>query len=497
MVAKILVSSPNEVVRDSGYPQDNDIFILGTSNFFKNFTDGVIKANLESGSLDKANESFAGTIHSLSNSGNCGVVIISFLKKQVLNINEFGQKPSEKPFLKITEPKIRLSGILNSFLNKFQRKVYVRREEIDLGGERNKKTVLSVGIILLALLFISIGFGIKQKNEKELKSSYAEKLNQATHNFEESQTLLALDPVRARHLFVESRDVVNELTSKGIKDNTLTELQTKINENEGSILGQYRVKPDLYLDLTLLSNSFKADRLTSSNEDLAVLDFAGRKIVEITIESKKSKVVAGPDQIKDALDLALYSGRIFILSADGVYEVGDKADKLITKDWGDTSFIYAYAGNIYMLDKSNNNIYRFPGIGTSFAKKQVWLASGSEYDFSNFISWTVDGSIWIAEKNAQLYKYNQGVKQGFEITGVSPEVLGIDSIYTNEELEFLYILDRGNSRIVVLNKNGEFKAQYLDDTLGKAKSISVSEKEKKMIFLTDDSKLYSIEIKHI
>ncbi|HJX45752.1 MAG TPA: hypothetical protein VJ399_01110 [Patescibacteria group bacterium] len=498
MVAKILLSSKDNVVSASGYPQEMDVFLLGTSSFFKAFTDGIIRANLEGGSLEKADESFAGTIHSLPNSGDCAVVIISFTRNIGMPVLGVDNKDTSKAiFSKITSLKPRITYVLKNFRFKFPKNVYVKREEWETGRENNRKTVFSVGLILLVLLFVSISFGIKQKKDREFKSSYIEKLNEATHNFEESQKLITLDPARARELLVESRNVVNDLISKGIKDENLTNLKTKVDENEGSILGEYKVKPDLYLDLTLLSNSFKADKMVSSSENIAVLDLNAKKVVEITIESKKSKVVAGPDMIKDVKDLAIYSDRIFILTSDGVYEISDKANRIISKDWGENIFIYAYAGNIYMLDLSSNLIYRFPGVGTTFGNKNNWLGVGEDYDFSNFNSWTIDGSIWIAKKNAQILRFIQGVRESFEIKGVSPSINSIQSIYTNEELKYIYILDNDNSRIVVVEKEGEFKAQYLDSILKNAKVVIASEKEKKIIFLTDESKLYSIEIKHL
>ncbi|OGM09765.1 hypothetical protein A2W13_01125 [Candidatus Woesebacteria bacterium RBG_16_36_11] len=498
MVAKILISKGDEVVSASGYPQEKDIFLLGTSSFFKVFTDGIIKANLEGGSLEKANESFAGTIHSLPDSGNCAVVIISFTKSVTLPVLETEERISNQiSSTKFTSLKPQIVDALNKFRNRFSKNVYVKREEFDTGREHNRKTVFSVGIILLILLFVSIGFGIKQKKDKDLKASYIEKLNQASHNFEESQKLITLDPIRSRELFADTRSIVNELISKGIKDENLVSLKAKIAESEGSILGEYKITPQLYLDLALLSNSFKGDKMVSSSEDLAVLDINARKVVEIVIESKKSKVVLGPDMIKDVKDLAIYSNRVFVLSSDGVYEVGDKANKIISNDWGENVLIYAYAANIYMLDITNNKIYRFSGAGTTFGSKQNWLGLGENYDFADFKSWTIDGSIWIASNNAQIKRFVQGVRDSFEIKGLSPSINAINAIYTNEELEYLYILDSENSRVVAIDKEGEFKAQYSDPMLKNAKTIITSEKEKKIIFLTDDSKLYSIEMKHL
>ena len=56
------------------------------------------------------------------------------------------------------------------------------------------------------------------------------------------------------------------------------------------------------------------------------------------------------------------------------------------------------------------------------------------------------------------------------------------------------MLDSGNSRIVVLDKKGVYKAQYQGDKLGLIDDLVVDEGGKK-IYLLDQSKIYSIELK--
>lgn len=46
---------------------------------------------------------------------------------------------------------------------------------------------------------------------------------------------------------------------------------------------------------------------------------------------------------------------------------------------------------------------------------------------------------------------------------------------------------------MVLDKNGDYQAQYVSEKIGEAIDLVVSEKEKQIILLTGD-KLYSIEL---
>ena len=52
------------------------------------------------------------------------------------------------------------------------------------------------------------------------------------------------------------------------------------------------------------------------------------------------------------------------------------------------------------------------------------------------------------------------------------------------------------TRVVVLGKDGNYKAEYLSDKIGEATDLAVSEKEGKIILLAG-AKIYSLTIKHI
>jgi hypothetical protein len=82
----------------------------------------------------------------------------------------------------------------------------------------------------------------------------------------------------------------------------------------------------------------------------------------------------------------------------------------------------------------------------------------------------------------------------FSLSGIFPGLVNPGAIYTNEELEYLYILDPDNKRVVVVGKDGEYKAQYIADGIGEARNLVVSEEEKKIILLTGE-RLLSIEMR--
>ena len=514
MLADILVSdtstSPSDkpkAIAASGHPQDGDILILGTSEFFNITGQNELKEVLLKGSLSSSFESIASLIHSKKDSSRAGAVAVRFEKKRTETIDiekkqieeEKGVRKKEETTKSIPSTSLlgRLSLASKGLAQRLpSRRIYVRKSEESIQDAKARKTTLTVGIILVVLLIVSIGFGIAQKQQKDKRAVYESRLEQASHEFEESLGLVSINSSRARELFVSSRKLVDEMVTQGIEDPQLTELKKKVDESEGLILGEYVVVPELFVDLSLLSDGFNGGDMASSLERVFVLDPETKRVVGVFMDTKKSKVIAGPTRVGEAEKIAAYADRAFVTRGSGIYQVDEAADYSIEKDWSSESLIYAYAGNIYVLDKNDSKVYRYPGVDGGFANRQDWLAPGIDIGLNNVISWTIDGSVWLFFDNGKITKLTSGAPSKFDASGVFPELTSASVIYTNEELENVYMLDRQSGRIVVTDKEGEYKAQYLSDQFNQVKDFAISEKEKRAVLLVGD-KLLFINLDHL
>lgn len=500
VLAPILSGEKDKATSASGHPHSEDVLVLATSSFFEAFSDGVVKGALAGKDPSSAVESLAPTVHSTEQNGSLGLVFVKFeepqkgasIEKVASDKNE-GLDTTPAPSTTAGDGR-KLGGLLAQLKSKLpSRKVYVGGTD-EVSAKR--KVPASVGIILVVLLLVSIGFGINKKKEADFRQSYESELQQAEHDLEESLSLYTLDPKRSRELFLQSKEKVEILTQKEVEDQRLEELRAKIIENEGRVLGEYTENLELFVNLSLLSDGFNGDALAGDNENLIVLDSEGRRIIETDIETKRSRVVAGPDQINEVEDTALYADSIYIINRDGAYVVGEEKDKLIDAGWEGEVLSYAYAGNFYVLEKRASTVWRYPAIEGGFASGQNWFASGVSPNLSGVADWTIDGSIWMLTGNGKILKFSLGNPENFSLSGV-PGSTGFSAIYTNEELEHLYLLDNDNARVVVVDKeDGLYKAQYESESLMGAKDLVVSENEGKIIVLTGD-KLQVLQIRHL
>lgn len=355
-----------------------------------------------------------------------------------------------------------------------------------------RKTTLTVGVVLLILLLISVVFGVKQKRVKEFNKQSEILLTQALTNYDDSISSLSLDKEKSREFFTTAKEIAEKLNSDGYKNEKLTKLLEDIRSQEGELLGEIKATVSEFLDLTLQTSGFNGDELASSGEDIFVIDKTNKNIIKVGIKTKSAQITAGSSEVDGTSQIGSYEERLFLFKDDGIYEVDNSSKKVLEKDWED-SLMYLYAGNIYLIDKTNNTILRYAGIQGGFTEKSDWLAPGIEADFSKVKDVTIDGAIWLLSSSGKVSKFTLGSPQSIQLKGLIGQLDNPTAIYTNENNKMVYILEKDKGRVVVIEKNGDFKVQYTSDDIKNAKDLVVSEEEGKIILLTG-SKLIYIEL---
>jgi len=522
MLADILESSGSpRAISASGYPNDGDIFLLATKSFFDSLPAGIIRAALQGSDPASSIEALAPHIHSRENTGSVGAIVLGFRKSTepsfVPKIQDERPEEAEAVSAELEtetqvpesqaappEAKSKVLGIMTKGLSAISRaigkvlpekRIYLKGEAEQFeGGTQGRRVAISVGAILVVLLLVSIGFGIRQKSLKDTRLRYESRLTQAQHEFEESLKLASINQERARELFLSARSLVSDIEAEGFKDQEIDKLKADLSQNEGKVLGEYRGDPELFVDLSILTSGFVGDDLAASEEVVYVLNRGGKRVVSVALDTKKSEIVAGPDEIDEADTIAAYSGRVFTVSSSGIAEVGQ--GEVIDKDWDGGAMAYIYAGNIYLLDKAGETIWRYAGTEGGFGSKQKWNTNPIEANLENVVGITIDGAIWMGFGSGEVHKYSLGNRISFETSGINPPLTFLNAVFTNEELSNLYILDRQTGRVVAVDKEGNYKAQYINDQIKQATDLAVSEKFKKIILLVGD-KLLSLEVKHL
>jgi len=143
----------------------------------------------------------------------------------------------------------------------------------------------------------------------------------------------------------------------------------------------------------------------------------------------------------------------------------------------------SFKGLLYVLDAKGNQIYKYTNAKDNWGNPVSWLKAGT-YDFSNAVSLTVDGSIYILKSSGEVIKLANGKAADFSLKTIEPAFNSPTRIKTTETSKYLYILDPANKRLVVIAKtDGNLTAQYHADSFTDLKDFIVNESAKQIYFL--------------
>lgn len=145
---------------------------------------------------------------------------------------------------------------------------------------------------------------------------------------------------------------------------------------------------------------------------------------------------------------------------------------------------YPTNNRIYMIDTAQGRVISYAASERDFSKPTVSIAPTEDLKKASDLA--IDGNIYIAT-NGTILKYNSGAKQEF-----SPAIKDLSSttkLYTQVDYNYIYILDAGNKRIVVLNKDGSMVSTITSKDFDNLKDFAIEENSRTIFVLNGNNLL--------
>lgn len=439
----------------SGFLEENDLIFLQTSQFSDAVSSETLASSIDSYSISQIAENLAPTIHEKEGTG-ASAIILEYHKplgeQAVASAQE--QEPgvigeSEQESVPLDSKRQSLESIKKYFFFALEKSQSLKLGSVD----RSRKTILTVTVILLLVLVGSIFFAVKKQGDEKTRALVAQYYEPALKKFDEGQSLLDLNQSLARDSFISSQKLLLEgqpKFSRGSSEkNKVDELLKKVNES---------------LEKTANINNVTPTEASTS----------------------ESKMLANALKDTGSSFWTKEDNDIYSLDSSGVLKNGKS---IIKRSWASAGGLGVYFGNIYVLDKTAKQIYKFVSTSKEYVKTNYF--KNSSPDLSSASSIAIDGSIWVLGKDGSVLKFTRGVSDNLSLTGLDKAFSSPTRIFTNTATENVYILDNGNSRIVVFDKNGAYKEQYQSALFKDAREIEVS---KDKAFVLVGSKLYSFNL---
>jgi len=365
-------------------------------------------------------------------------------------------------------------------------------QKINLPSNKNK--LIFAAFISIALLFAgNLIFTDYQKKAEEKFNFYNTKLSQAEEKISKAEEVMIYnDPKEARTFLADAKNLATE-----VKDD-----YDKLDEKAGNLLGKIQTQLDIVNLVKRIDNPEIAINLEQASEQIMLINenyytsTSENSVYQIDLENKKMEDL----QIK-SVDLEHSklitpiekTGEIIFLSDSNKLSSLDLNEKEITSvnigfinDNPNIKDIASYNNYLYFMEPGANQIYKYRRTANGFDNGKSWITD-SEADIRNAISIAIDGFIYILKSDGTIDKYLSGVKKDFSVEELSEPLSSSAEIYTNADLEYLYVIDPPKQRVVLFNKiNGSLIGQYTSSAFDDLKNIVVNEIEDKMYILNRD-----------
>ncbi|NCC70326.1 hypothetical protein EOM09_01975 [bacterium] len=501
-------------------------------DFSKIFTDfatsisSVFKKIKKSGKIKKTFTSIFNSLKSVYKKSN------TFLGNSIKKIKFPTKKLNIKE--KISDTKKDITSNINSkFRNKNFKKDFSNFFKKLFNHIKKYKNIYKISSISLLVLIVLITFTFRLKQQSDLRKLAEEKYNKqveeinSIHN-EASSALIYNNYFKAKDLVGNAEKLILELPE--ISDSEKENKNNLLSENQKILKKAYRIttieNPEVVVNFSsdikeeiLEDSSENPENNTEINEEevenieneiisinkvlkttnnLYAFDYNSKNIYSINEENKIEKkelssdigilIDGGEFNKEDRELLFLNKDKSMISIENDDVDITDLSSNLSPYDISNVTF---YGSNIYFLDKTNDNIisirrstYGYYGSASKWIKEDV--------DFKNVSSFAIDGYIYIAYKDGLIEKYLKGYKNSFYLDIVNPLLENIDKIFTEEDMNEIFVMDSKEKRILIFNKDtNALTEQITSPVFDNLKDFTVDYKNE-IIYILNGDILYKV-----
>lgn len=362
-----------------------------------------------------------------------------------------------------------------------------------------KRVAFTIGLIALFLVSVILGIRKQAGNMSARKADAV--VAEAQHTFDEGMALMDLNAVKGRQRLSEAQallaPIVSSMSERSPEGKKVHDLYALVTESISRAQHISRVSPAVFFDVALVKKDAKGSSMSYADGRVGLIDRTGRTIFDLTLATKNGQIAGGGEQYEDASHIAVYGDRLYVLVPDGIHMIrltDRKTTPLVVKKdegWGTIASLVAYGGNLYLLDTTKGRVWKYIATETGFSDRREYLNPDTLPDLSKGTSLAINGSVWVGMSDGKVSRFTQGKEQTYLLQGLDIPFGANIQVFTDDQQKYVYVLDSANKRIVALDKDGIYMAQYVWEGEFAPTSFAVSE-EDKLIILLSGGTIYSV-----
>lgn len=399
-------------------------------------------------------------------------------------------------------PKQPLLSRLPKFSRLFsQGAIYLRRHDEFAPGGKMRKPLFLVLIAFLTLVCL-VAFQLRSRTSEQNVQVVQAMEREVTDAIASAQKLQGLNDQIARETLLQTRKSITDRGAE-ISEDKMKELLSKIDKELELVSNIYVLSSlETFYDFGLLKSDPEIVSAKLYNGDIIALDANNGSAYSVEAASKKATMIAGSDDLKNGELIDQSETQAYVWSPQGIYQKSLGSSSQFRRvaqssdSWGEIIDLVTFANNVYLLDKDNNQIWKYSG---SNLTESSYLGDGLSLDFSRVNSMAIDGVVYVLSSSGNIVKFTGGAPETFTLNGLPDELSSPRSLFTTDEQKNIYFLDKDNSRVMVVDKEGNYVAQYLipkdsASALGDNPTVLADEASRRG-FLVSSDKVYDFELR--
>jgi hypothetical protein len=424
---------------------------------------------------------------------------ISFMKPKKLSLDEKINKPGGLPQETVKPSKqISLKKHKLDLQSKFNQVSNIPRNFIYRLKNLNKKhRTLGIAFIVLIIVFIGSLFVISQnKKVKVAKENFQEKITAVEDKINSAEAaLIYQDEEAAANSLTEARSLLAAIPQEKEEHVQIyNELDEKIRITLDEIYHIYQIEPSLIVDLNQLNSDGNVIELIKNQDNLFALT-DNDLLYRINTNEKSYTQLSSEANYIQAKNWD--DDNLIFLNEENkfaTYNIPENTFSLKPTDFSAyTPEVWnIYTDKIYLVDKEKKQILKLsrplseaPQIANWFKDDPLLL--------ENINSLLIDGDIWLTSTDGKIYRMFKGRNQNFTIKDLNKD-LGTDiEMYTETDWQKLYILDKQNSRLILLTKGGSVEKQLKNEKFSKCTDLNINNNQTKA-WLNCEDEVMQVEL---
>lgn len=354
------------------------------------------------------------------------------------------------------------------------------------GYSKSKKFFLICAAVLLIALIANLVIARINSGNEKAQTEFSDKVTKIEELLNDADSSLIYgDEGQALRYYTEADGLIDN-TPADISD---TEFADKFAELKGRA-----DELDKKLNKVEQAKVDSVGSLGNASHLINLPDYLGTEVNRTIVAYQKStnsfvdNVLKSSEPIHDSIAInnnlaVIYNGsELFVWDVAGDIVTGRFSDGVPSDSGFGGIKTYTTNNRVYLIDKNAGEVKSFPTTNRSFGSPSVSIKDDSVKNASDL---AIDGNIYLAT-GGTIVKFNSGAKQEF-----SPAVSDLSSstkLYTQNDYQNIYILDSGNKKIIIINKQGSLVKNLTSDRFTEPKDFAVDEANK-TIYILNGSEL--------